>query len=98
MAIETRRMATAASPSLAPHCQPLLGIRKPVFYISENRDADNPSGMNLNSLSSLIVGLELFKAGQVNIIYMMNHRRVSFANRTAEEGSYLSRSGEILPG
>ena len=100
MAIETRRMATAASRSLALQYQPLLGIRNVVFGlgISENRDAGNPSGTNLNSLSSLSVGLELFNAGQVTIFYMMNDMRVSFANRTAEEGNYLSRCGQILPG
>jgi hypothetical protein len=100
MAIETRRMATAANRSLTLQYQPLLGIRNVTFELGvpQHTETESPVASNINCLCFLSVGLELFNAGQVVIFYKMNEMRVSFANRTAEEGRWLSRSGQILPG
>lgn len=100
MAVETRRMATAANRSLTLQYQPLLGIRdvRLELGIPEHTDAEKPGAGKPNSLCFLSAGLELFNAGQVVIFYKMNEMRVSFANRTTEEGIWLSRSGHILPG
>lgn len=100
MAVETRRMAKAASRSLDLQYQPLLGIRdvRLELGIPENSGEESPEAEKLNTLVFVSAGLELFNAGQVSIYYRMQEMRVSFANRTAEEGRWLSRSGQILPG
>lgn len=99
MAVETRRMATATNRSVSLQYRPLLGIRdvRVETEVSElNSGAETPP-VPLGNIRCIRVGIELFNAGQVELTYRMRRMRVSFANRTSDDGTWLSRSGLILP-
>ncbi len=100
MAVETRRMATATNRSLNLQYQPLLGIRSVPLDIGipESTEGAADPSLATRNIQSLVVGLELFNAGQVEITYKMIQMRVSFANRTSDDGMWLSRGSRILPG
>jgi len=100
MAIETRRMATATNRSVNLQYQPLLGIRSVSIdlAVAEPSDGAETSPAPSRSINAINVGLDLFNAGQVELTYRMRQMRVSFANRTSDDGTWLSRSGLILPG
>jgi hypothetical protein len=99
MAVETRRMATAAAATLEIERSPLLGFRdlrvEVTPDIPNQIDASDPSQTNLTAIR---VGVELFNAGRVPARYRMRSFRVTFAGRTTDSGTYISRSGRVLPG
>jgi|GEM_PF-6824073 hypothetical protein len=95
MAIETRRMAIATNRSVNLQYQPMLGIRS---VIAELSIQSSKAPQESQSVSLINIGLELHNAGHVELTYFMKYMRVSFANRTSDDGEWISRSGMILPG
>ncbi len=92
-------MAIATNRSVDLQYQPILGVRSVAIVLtSPEATAENESALKAQGVNAISVGLEFYNAGQVELTYSRKYMRVSFANRTSDDGIWLSRSGLILPG
>lgn len=90
MAVETRRMATAAIKTVRLEQTPILGFRALHVSVYSEDGAAGAQGIR--------VGFELVNAGRVPVLYCLNTVQVSFDGRTLNAARYKSRRGRILPG
>ena len=99
MAVETRRMASAAKRTADLEYMPILGIRNVQFEVSSSAGTLADGSMQAHAnLTSVKAGIELFNAGRVPLTYSMKTLRVTCAGRSTDAGAYLSRGGTVLPG
>lgn len=99
MAVETRRMAEQTKRSVDLEYMPLLGIRNvsveisPTDFIQIDATRSEPTGINL-----IKIGIELQNSGRIAVSYQMKSLRETFADRTTDSATFLSRGGLVLPG
>jgi hypothetical protein len=99
MAIETRRMASAARRSVELEHAAIVGVRDVrVEVLASGRNETGASPRAPTGISGIRIGVELFNAGRVPAKYEMKSMSVSLAERTAASAQFLSRGGRILPG
>jgi hypothetical protein len=91
MAVETRRMARAATKTLELDHAPILGFRDLKVEVG-------PQPGQQTTLATVRVGMELFNAGRVPARYNLKSISVKFANQQTSSGQFLSRGGRVLPG
>jgi hypothetical protein len=99
MAVETRRMSAVAARTLELERQPILGFRDlRVEVVSRPTGIASGSGEPILALTSVRVGLELFNAGRVPILYEMDSITVAVGGQSKTNGRFVSRGGRVLPG
>lgn len=98
MAVETRRMAVAASAALELERAPILGFRDLRVEIGARQANEGETGSPPQMEAvSVRVGVELYNAGRVPVRYRMRSIRLTFGGRTTDAATFLSRGGRILP-
>lgn len=99
MAVETRRMATAARLTIEHDRSPILGVRDiRVEIVAGGGNGTATSSPAPSAVCAIRIGVELFNAGRVPVKYAMRSMLVTFVSRTMDSARFLSRGGRILPG